>query len=119
MRFAPPGLDRVFFVNTGAEANENALRLAFRATGRPQVVAVEGAFHGRTAAAAAVTWGSERWYGFPARPFDVDASCRATTARRWRRAVDGDAAALIVEPVQGVAGAVRSGGRLSRSRRAS
>jgi hypothetical protein len=49
--FAPPGLDHVFFVNSGAEANENALKLAFRHTGRSRVVAVEGAFHGRTAAA--------------------------------------------------------------------
>ena len=67
----PKGLTRAFLVNSGAEANENALRLAFRRTGRRRVVALEGAFHGRTAAAAAVTWGSERWYGFPQAPFDV------------------------------------------------
>src|SRR5664280_3178044 len=47
VRFGPPGLSRAFFVNSGAEANENALRIAFLATGRPRVVAVEGAFHGR------------------------------------------------------------------------
>ena len=34
--FGPPGLGRVFFVNSGAEANENALRLAFKVTGRTQ-----------------------------------------------------------------------------------
>src|SRR5262245_58935892 len=50
VRFGPEGLTRAFFVNSGAEANENALRLAFRATGRSRVVALEGAFHGRTAA---------------------------------------------------------------------
>ncbi|HKK02518.1 MAG TPA: aminotransferase class III-fold pyridoxal phosphate-dependent enzyme, partial [Gammaproteobacteria bacterium] len=70
-RFAPPGLDRVFLVNSGAEANENALKLAFKAPGRTRVVAVEGAFHGRSAAAAAVTWGSDKWYGFPRKPFEV------------------------------------------------
>ena len=70
-RFAPPGLTRVFFVNSGAEANENALRIAFLATGRERVVALEGGFHGRTAAAAAVTRKHEGWYGFPRQPFPV------------------------------------------------
>ncbi|MFI5143816.1 MAG: aspartate aminotransferase family protein [Thermoanaerobaculales bacterium] len=104
LRFGPDGLSRVFFVNSGAEANENALRVAFLATGQPRVVAVEGAFHGRTAAAAAVTAGHQRWYGFPSEPFpvtwvpfdDVDA---------LGRAIGNDVAAMIVEPVQGVAGA--------------
>jgi acetylornithine/N-succinyldiaminopimelate aminotransferase len=104
-RFAPPGLDRVFLVNSGAEANENALKLAFRSPGRTRVVAVEGAFHGRTAAAAAVTWGSEKWYGFPQKPFDVSFVPRGDTAA-LRHKVGADTAAVIVEPVQGVAGAV-------------
>jgi len=104
-RFAPPGLDRVFLVNSGAEANENALKLSFRAPERTRVVAVEGAFHGRTAAAAAVTWGSEKWYGLPRKPFDVSfVSPRDPAALAHK--VGADTAALIVEPVQGVAGAV-------------
>ncbi|MFU8894843.1 MAG: aspartate aminotransferase family protein [Gammaproteobacteria bacterium] len=104
-RFAPPGLDRVFLVNSGAEANENALKLAFATPGRRRVVAVEGAFHGRTAAAAAVTWGSEKWYGFPQRPFEVSfVSPRDPAALAHQ--VGAETAALIVEPVQGVAGAV-------------
>src|SRR6202045_26150 len=49
----PAGLTHAFLVNSGAEANENALRLALRRTGRGHVVALTGAFHGRTAAAAA------------------------------------------------------------------
>ena len=60
VRFADLPLDTVFFCNTGAEANENALKLALRITGRRKVVAVEGSFHGRTAAAGAVTWGAAR-----------------------------------------------------------
>jgi len=104
-RFAPPGLDRVFLVNSGAEANENALKLAFGQPGRTRIVAVEGAFHGRTAAAAAVTWGSEKWYGFPQKPFEVSfVSPRDLAA--LDHLVGDDTAALIVEPVQGVAGAL-------------
>jgi acetylornithine/N-succinyldiaminopimelate aminotransferase len=104
-RFAPPGLDRVFLVNSGAEANENALKIAFGQPGRSRVLAVEGAFHGRTAAAAAVTWGSEKWYGFPHKPFDVSFISPWDPAALAHK-LDDQVAALIVEPVQGVAGAV-------------
>jgi acetylornithine/succinyldiaminopimelate/putrescine aminotransferase len=103
--FAPAGLDRVFFVNSGAEANENALRIALRATGRGVVVALEGAFHGRTAAAGAVTWNA-RWYGFPRPPFEVRFVPREDAAALAAALAPGDVAAVIAEPVQGVAGAV-------------
>ena len=103
--FAPAALSRVFFVNSGAEANENALRIALAATARSTVVAMEHGFHGRTAAAAAVTWGAAgRWYGFPRPPFDVKFVPRNDLAA-LRAAIDGDTAAIIIEPVQGVAGA--------------
>jgi len=105
--FAPDGLDRVFFVNSGAEANENALLLALRATGRGRVVALEGAFHGRSAAAAAVSWGKHR-QAFPQAPFGVTFVPRGDAAA-LEAALDGDVAALIVEPVQGVAGAFELG----------
>lgn len=110
VRFAALPLDTVFFCNTGAEANENALKLALRITGRRKVVAVEGSFHGRTAAAGAVTWGAaSRWYGFPQAPFDVEFLPRRD-ASAIPRIVGADVAAVIVEPVQGVAGAVDLGG---------
>ncbi len=110
VRFAALPLDTVFFCNTGAEANENALKLALRITGRRKVVAVEGSFHGRTAAAGAVTWGAaSRWYGFPQAPFDVEFLPRRD-ASAIARTVGADVAAVIVEPVQGVAGAVDLGG---------
>jgi acetylornithine/succinyldiaminopimelate/putrescine aminotransferase len=97
-------LGRVFFVNSGAEANENALRLALKITGRAKVVAMEHSFHGRTAAAAAVTWGSQSWYGFPRTPFDVQFVPRGDESA-LRAAVDSTTAAVIIEPVQGLAGA--------------
>ena len=50
----PAGLDRSFFCNSGAEANENALSLARKRTGRELVVSVTGGWHGRTVATLAV-----------------------------------------------------------------
>ncbi len=103
--FAPKGLDRVFFVNSGAEANENALRLALKTTGRNKIVAIEHSFHGRSAAAGAVTWGArERWYGFPNTPMDVTFVPR-NDETALAAAVDEETAGVIIEPVQGVAGA--------------
>ena len=104
-RFAGLGLDTVFWLNSGAEANENALKLAFKLTGRSKVVALEQGWHGRTAAAGAVTWGAlEKWYGFPRRPFDVTFTPR-DDATALEEHIDRDTAAVIVEPVQGVGGA--------------
>ena len=102
--FGPPGMARVFFVSSGAEANENALRIAFLATRRQRVVCVQGGFHGRTAAAAAVTAGHERWYGFPTTPFAVT-TVAFDDPDALAAAMGDDVAALILEPVQGMAGA--------------
>ncbi|MCZ8131216.1 MAG: aminotransferase class III-fold pyridoxal phosphate-dependent enzyme [Steroidobacteraceae bacterium] len=105
VKFAGLGLDSVFFVNSGAEANENALRLAFKQSGRPEAVALEHGWHGRTAAAGAVTWGArEKWYGFPQLPFDVKWVSRTDPAAA-AAGITERTACVIVEPVQGLAGA--------------
>lgn len=102
---APEPLTHAFFVNSGAEANENALRIACMLTGRRKILAITHGFHGRTAAAAAATWNSAgSWYGFPDTPFEVefiprDDACAA------RKMIGADTAGVIFEPVQGVAGA--------------
>ncbi len=101
---APANLGRVFFVNSGAEANENALRIASVATGRKKILAVTHGFHGRTAAAGAVTWHSGSWYGFPNKPFEVGFIPRDDAGAAGRM-IDSTVAAVIVEPIQGVAGA--------------
>ncbi len=105
VKFAGLGLDTVFWINSGAEANENALKLAFKMTGRDKVVALEQGWHGRTAAAGAVTWGAmEKWYGFPRRPFEVSFTPRNDPSA-LEFVIDNNTAAAIVEPVQGVGGA--------------
>jgi acetylornithine/succinyldiaminopimelate/putrescine aminotransferase len=101
----PAPLGRVFFCNSGAEANENALHLARKHTGRPRIVSLEGGWHGRTVATLAVTDGEKyragaRRAGMPLStvvPFDDIAALG--------QALDDTVAALILEPVQGMGGA--------------
>jgi acetylornithine/N-succinyldiaminopimelate aminotransferase len=105
VELCPGPLERVFLCNSGAEANENALHLARRYTGRQTVVSVKGGWHGRTAATLACTDGARyeeaaRRSGIPLSrkvPFNDIAALEA--------AFDGSVAAFIVEPVQGFAGA--------------
>lgn len=109
VRFSKLPFSSVFFVNSGAEANENALKLAFQMTSRPQVAAIVGGFHGRTAGAGAVTWGAQqKWYSYPRTPFDVSFIPRGNIDAIPGFVTD-KTAAVIVEPVQGLAGAVDLG----------
>jgi acetylornithine/N-succinyldiaminopimelate aminotransferase len=112
IEFSALPFESVFFVNSGAEANENALKMAFTMNpGREEVVALEMSFHGRTAAAAALTWGAkEKWFGFPRTPFDVSFIPRQ--GLQGLSKITSRTAAVIVEPVQGVGGAYDVGGEL-------
>jgi acetylornithine/succinyldiaminopimelate/putrescine aminotransferase len=104
VKFSGLPFERVFFVNSGAEANENALKMAFTVTGRSEVIALEQGWHGRTPGAAAITWGAmEKWYGYPRTPFDVQFIPREGTA--GLAVITEKTAAVFVEPVQGVGGA--------------
>ncbi len=94
----PPGDWRLFCSNSGAEANENALKMALAATGRATVACFTGAFHGRTAAAAAL---SEGGGGFPTAPFRVERLPWGEPPR-----LPADCAAVLVEPIQSLAGVV-------------
>ena len=65
---APTGLDAVFFTNGGAEANENAIRMARLHTGRHKVLATYRSYHGATAAAITLTGDPRRWPSEPGQP---------------------------------------------------
>ncbi|HEV7194584.1 MAG TPA: aminotransferase class III-fold pyridoxal phosphate-dependent enzyme, partial [Pedococcus sp.] len=65
---APGDLNRVFFTNGGAEATENALRMARLHTGRHKVMAAYRSYHGATAGAIAVTGDPRRWASEPGMP---------------------------------------------------
>ncbi len=68
---APEGLDTVFFTNGGADANENAARMARLHTGRQKVLAAYRSYHGGTAGAISLTGDPRRWPAEPAVPGTV------------------------------------------------
>ncbi len=65
---APEGLSKVFFTNGGAEANENALRMARAHTGRHKILAAYRSYHGATAGAITLTGEPRRWGAEPGMP---------------------------------------------------
>lgn len=101
------GWGRAFFCNSGAEANECAIKLARRAGAgrRFRILAAEGGFHGRTLGALALTGQPEKWRGFEPmlegfvhRPYnDLDA---------FAAALDESVAAIMLEPIQGERGVI-------------
>ena len=101
----PEPLARVFFCNSGAEANENALHLARKHTGRRDVVSVAGGWHGRTVATLAVTDGARYEEGARRAGMPLSRKAAFDDPAALERLVDDGVAAVIVEPVQGLAGA--------------
>jgi len=107
LRSSTGGWGKVFFCNSGAEANECAIKLARKAGGgkRFRILAADGAFHGRTLASLAATGQPEKWRGFEPlpegflhRPFnDLGA---------FAEAIDESVAAIMVEPIQGERGVI-------------
>ncbi len=120
----PAGLDRVFYVNSGSEAVEAAVRLARQATGRQTLIAFSGGFHGRTMGAAALTTsGTKVRAGFgPLMPGVVHTPFPEAYRHGWDEAeatrfalaefdhllattsAPADTAAILVEPVLGEGG---------------
>ena len=98
---APPG-SAVFFGNSGSEANEAAFKLS-RRTGRTGLVAAEGAFHGRTMGALALTHKLAYREPFAPLPGDV-VHVPYGDLEALQQAVDQGTAAVFLEPIQGEAG---------------
>ena len=99
-----PGEGKVFFTNSGTEANEAAFKLT-RRTGRTHIVVAEGSFHGRTMGALALT--SKEAYRKPFEPLPGDVTfVPYGDADALAAAVTGETAAILVEPIQGEAGVV-------------
>ena len=93
---------RLFLCNTGAEAVENALKLASFATGRDRVIAFHGAFHGRSSGAVSVTDNGKIRSPFNNHHAVTMLSLEDVDA--FREALSGEVAAVIIEGIQGVGG---------------
>ncbi|MFD7325528.1 acetylornithine transaminase [Streptomyces sp. NPDC059875] len=100
--FGRPG--RVFFCNSGAEANEAAFKIG-RLTGRSHMVATQGGFHGRTMGALALTGQPGKQTPFLPLPGDVT-HVPYGDVEALRAAVTEDTALVIIEPIQGENGVV-------------
>src|SRR5690348_14168257 len=100
---APEALTKVFFCNSGTEANENAMRMARMSTGRERIITFSGGFHGRTADAISATFlGKYREIGKPNVPGHVEAEFG--NVESVRTLADDTVAAIMLEPIQSMAG---------------
>lgn len=100
---APSSITKAFFCNSGTESNENAMRMARMATGREKIITFSGGFHGRTADAISATFlGKYRELGRPNVPGHLRAEFDDIEA--VREIADETVAAIMLEPVQSMAG---------------
>ena len=100
---APALLTKAFFCNSGTEANENAMRMARFATGRENIITFGGGFHGRTADAISATFlGKYREIGKPNVPGHLKAEFGDIDSARGL--ADDSVAAIMLEPIQSMAG---------------
>ncbi len=95
-----PGLDRVFFCNSGSESVEAALKFARAATGKPRILYLDHAYHGLTLGTLSVNGSQEFRRGFG--PLLPDTAIQLGDLDALRRELrKGDVAALLMEPIQG------------------
>jgi acetylornithine aminotransferase/acetylornithine/N-succinyldiaminopimelate aminotransferase len=100
---APDAVTKVFFCNSGTEANENAMRMARMFTGREKIITFSGGFHGRTADAISATFlGRYREIGKPNVPGHMEAEFGNIDS--VRELADDTVAAIMLEPIQSMAG---------------
>ncbi|HEY0079713.1 MAG TPA: aminotransferase class III-fold pyridoxal phosphate-dependent enzyme [Pyrinomonadaceae bacterium] len=100
---APAPLGKVFFCNSGTEANENAMRMARMRTGRESIITFEGGFHGRTADSISATFlGKYRQLGRPNVPGHFAAEFGSVES--VAQLADESVAAVMLEPIQSMAG---------------
>jgi acetylornithine/N-succinyldiaminopimelate aminotransferase len=100
---APASLTKAFFCNSGTEANENAMRMARMASSRENIITFSGGFHGRTADAISASFlGKYRELGKPNVPGHLRADFGDIES--VRKIADESVAAIMLEPIQSMAG---------------
>jgi len=100
----PKGMDRTLFVNSGAEANEGALKVAVRYTGKKKVLSALNSFHGRTAGALGATGQTKYQDSFQPLISDCFGYFEYNNCESLKSMMDKDVAAVIIEPVQAEGG---------------
>ena len=98
----PTPLDCCYFVNSGTEANEAALKLAKRVTGRTKIVSCKKSYHGSTHGSLSVSGNEVKKYSF--RPLLPDVHFITFNQLKDLALIDEQTAAVIIEPIQGDAG---------------
>jgi acetylornithine/N-succinyldiaminopimelate aminotransferase len=113
---APESLTKTFFCNSGTEANENAMRMARMATGHENIITFSGGFHGRTADAISATFlGKYREIGKPNVPGHLKAEFGDIES--VRALADDTVAAILLEPIQSMAGVRMAASEFNRALR--
>lgn len=100
----PASLSRIYFVNSGTEANEGALKLAKKATGRSKMIGFRNSYHGDTHGALSVT--GRDVYRDPYLPLLPDVHFLDFNAYDGLQAIDDTTACVILEPIQGEGGVI-------------
>ncbi len=100
----PESLDRVYFVNSGTEAIEGALKLAKKSTGRHKLVSFHNSYHGDTHGSLSVT--GRNIYRDPYEPLLPEVHFFDFNSDECLNAIDHQTAAVILEPIQGEGGII-------------
>jgi len=104
VKIAPKGLDKIFLCNSGTESIECALKLAAKYTGRKEIIAMTGAYHGKTLGALSATWGPKYRDSFPSLLLPVFKFVPFGNIEKVEEAISKDTAAVLTEPIQGESG---------------
>ncbi len=103
VKITPNGLDKAFLSNSGAETVECAIKLARKAIGKTEIIALMGSYHGKTMGALSATW--DKKYREPFQPLIPDIKHVAPdNADRLREAITEKTAAVLMEPIRGEGG---------------
>jgi len=99
----PEGLNKAFLCNSGAEAVECAIKLARKYTGKPEIIAMMGAFHGKTMGALSATW--DKKYREPFMPLVPEFKhVPPDSLDKVKEAISDKTAAILIEPIRGEGG---------------
>ncbi len=99
----PEGLNKIFLSNSGAESVECAIKLARKFTGKTEIIAFMGAYHGKTMGALSATW--DKKYRKPFQPLVPDFKhVPPDNLEKLQKAITNETAAILIEPIRGEGG---------------